>query len=106
MDPVREHRRPKHSGAIVADGEMGKWNYGASLSYVGRHRDRRDSSPYDLVDLDPYWLANARVAYRLSDSIEANIRVANLLNSHYQDLVGYRTEGRTIHAGLRLALGR
>ncbi len=85
---------------------MGKWNYGASLSYVGRHRDRRDSSPYDLVDLDPYWLANARVAYRLSDSIEANIRVANLLNSHYQDLVGYRTEGRTIHAGLRLALGR
>jgi vitamin B12 transporter len=105
-DPVREHRRPKHSGAIVADGEMGKWNYGASLSYVGRHRDRRDSSPYDLVDLDSYWLASARVAYRLSNSVEANVRVANLLNSHYQDLVGYRTEGRTIHAGLRLALGR
>jgi vitamin B12 transporter len=101
-----EHRRPKHSGAIVADGEVGRWNYGASLSYVGRHRDRRDSAPYDLVDLDPYWLASARVAYRLSDSVEANVRVANLLGSHYQDLVGYRTEGRTIHAGLRLALGR
>jgi vitamin B12 transporter len=85
---------------------LGKWSYGASLSYVGRHRDRRDSAPYDLVDLDPYWLANARIAYRLSDGIEANVRVANLLGSHYQDLVGYRTEGRTIHAGLRLALGR
>ena len=106
VEAEREHRRPKHSGAIVADGEMGKWNYGASLSYVGRHRDRRDSLPYDLVDLDPYWLANARVAYRLSDGIEASLRVANLLGSHYQDLVGYRTEGRTIHAGLRLALGR
>jgi vitamin B12 transporter len=90
----------------MADGELGKWSYGASLSYVGRHRDRRDSLPYDLVDLDPYWLANARVAFRLSDSIEAHLRIANLLGSHYQDLVGYRTEGRTIHAGLRLALGR
>jgi len=104
--PQKEHRRPKHSGSIVADGEMGKWTYGASLSYVGRHRDRRDSIPYELVDLDPYWLANARVAYRLSEAVEASVRVANLLGSHYQDIVGYRTEGRTIHAGLRLALGR
>ena len=106
VDPVREHRRPKHSGSIIADGEMGKWSYGASLSYVGRHRDRRDSIPYELVDLDPYWLANARLAYRLNHGVEASVRVANLLGSHYQDLVGYRTEGRTIHAGLRLALGR
>ena len=106
VDPQREHRRPRHSGAIVADGEMGKWSYGASLTYTGRHRDRRDSAPFDLVDLDPYWLANARVAYRLSDGIEAHVRVANLLGSQYQDLVGYRTEGRTIHAGLRLAVGR
>ena len=106
VDPVREHRRPKHSGAIVADGEWGKLSYGASLSYVGRHRDRRDSAPYELVDLPPYWLANARLAYRVSEGVEASVRVANLLGSHYQDLVGYRTEGRTIHAGLRVALGR
>ena len=106
VEAEREHRRPRHSGAIVADGEIGKWSYGASLSYSGRHRDRRDSFPYDLVDLDPYWLTNARIAYRLSDGIEAHIRVANVLGSQYQDLVGYRTEGRTIHAGIRLALGR
>ena len=106
IDAEPEHRRPKHSGAIVADGEVGRWSYGASLSYVGRHRDRRDSAPYDLVDLHPYWLAHARVAYRLGETIEASVRVANLLGSHYQDIVGYRTEGRTIHAGLRLALGR
>ena len=106
VEPTREQRRPRHSGAIVADGEAGHWNYGASLSYVGKHRDRRDSLPYDLVNLNSYWLANARLAYRISDGIEANVRVANLLDSHYQDLVGYRTEGRTIHAGLRVALGR
>jgi vitamin B12 transporter len=104
--PIREQRRPRHAGAIVADGEVGRWNYGASFAYIGKHRDRRDSLPYELVDLDPYWLANARVAYRLSEGVEAHIRVANLLGSHYQDLVGYRTEGRTVHAGLRFAIGR
>ena len=106
VDAELEHRRPKHSGTIVADGESGRWNYGASLSYVGRHRDRRDSAPYELVDLAPYWLANARVAYGVSEAFEASVRIANLLGSHYQDLVGYRTEGRTVHVGIRLALGR
>jgi vitamin B12 transporter len=106
IEPAREQRRPRHSGTIVADGEAGHWNYAASLSYAGKHRDRRDSLPYDLVNLDSYWLANARVAYRFNAKVEASVRVANLLGSHYQDLVGYRTEGRTIHAGLRLALGR
>jgi vitamin B12 transporter len=105
-EPTHEQRRPRHSGALVADGEAGRWSYGASLTYVGKHRDRRDSFPYDLVDLESYWLANGRVAYRLSDGIEAHVRIANLLNSQYQDVVGYRTEGRTVHAGLRLALGR
>ncbi|MGH6707102.1 MAG: TonB-dependent receptor plug domain-containing protein [Sphingomicrobium sp.] len=106
VEHEREHRRPRHNSAIVADGEIGQWSYGASLTYTGRHRDRRDSAPFDLVDLEPYWLANVRVAYRLSDGIEAHVRVANVLASQYQDLAGYRTEGRTIHAGLRLAVGR
>ena len=44
VEPKREHRRPRHGGAVVADGEMGRWSYGASLSYAGRHRDRRDSA--------------------------------------------------------------
>ena len=104
--PTREQRRPRHAGALVADGAAGRWNYGASLSYVGKHRDRRDSLPYDLVDLNSYWLANARVGYRLSEAVEVHIRIANLLGSQYEDVVGYRTEGRTVHAGLRLALGR
>jgi vitamin B12 transporter len=106
-DPeVREQRRPRHSGAILADGSRGRWSYGASMSYVGRHRDRRDSLPYDLVDLDAYWLASVQGAYRLTGKIEALARISNAFGEQHQDLVGYRTEGRTIHAGIRLALGR
>jgi len=35
-----------------------------------------------------------------------HLRVANAFDDRYQDAFGYRTEGRSIHAGLRVALGR
>lgn len=101
-----EQRRPKHSGSVVADGASGRWNYGASLVFVGRHRDRRDSAPYDVVDLKAYWLANARLAYLVTDAMQASIRLANVFGNQTQDLVGYRTEGRTIHVGVRVAFDR
>lgn len=106
MPTTIEQRRPKHSGSISADGAAGRWTYGASLTFVGRHRDRRDSAPYDLVNLDSYWLANARAAYAINDTVQLSLRLANIIGNQSQDLVGYRTEERTIHAGLRFALDR
>ena len=38
--------------------------------------------------------------------IEAHLRIANAFDDRYQDVVGYRTEGRSVHAGLRIAFGR
>jgi vitamin B12 transporter len=58
------------------------------------------------VRLPPYWLASARIAYRLVDAVEIHLRVANAFDDDYQDVFGYRTEGRSVHAGIRLALGR
>ena len=106
VDPTRELRRPRHSGSVAADGRKGRFTYGASLAYVGAHRDQRDSLPYDLVDLDSYWLAGARVGWRVTEQLELFGRVANAFNDHYQDLAGYRTEGRSAYGGVRLAFGR
>ena len=55
---------------------------------------------------DPYWLANMRVAYRVTSQVEIFGRVANAFDDDYQDVVGYRTEGRSAYAGVRVALGR
>lgn len=106
VQPARELRRPRHSGSIAADGRVDRLSYGATLAYVGKHRDRRDSLPYDLVDLDAYWLAGARLGWQLDEHWELFGRIANALDSDYQDLAGYRTEGRSAHVGLRLAFGR
>ena len=58
------------------------------------------------MNLDSYWLASARMAYRIDQRFELFVRVANAFDADYQDVVGYRTEGRSIHAGVRVALGR
>ncbi|HKP34475.1 MAG TPA: TonB-dependent receptor, partial [Sphingomicrobium sp.] len=63
LTQVHELRRPKHSGSLSLDGASGRFTYGGSLAYVGRHSDQRDSFPFDRVGLGSYWLADARVAY-------------------------------------------
>lgn len=104
---LKEARRPKHSGSVAVDGTQGRLIYGVAVAYTGRRTDTDfDVFPAELVRFDPYWLASARLAYRLTDELEAHVRVANAFDEDYQDVVGYRTEGRSIHAGLRVALGR
>ncbi len=100
---VRELRRPKHSGSLIVDGASGPLSYGASLAYVGRHFDSRDVYPFDRVALGSYWLVEARVAYEVRRGIELFARGSNLLDQSYQDVFGYRTEGRAVFAGIRLA---
>jgi len=102
-EQVSEPRRPRHSGSLAMDGSAGKLRYGASLAYVGRHFDNRDTFPFDRVTLGAYWLADARVAYAVRPGVELYARGANLLGQRYQDVFSYRTEPRAIYAGVRLS---
>jgi vitamin B12 transporter len=99
---VREARRPKHSGSIAVDGAASRVSYGASIAYVGAHLDQRDVPPFDVARLDSYWLAGARVGYAVRLGVELFARGSNLFDAHYQDVFGYRTEGRGLYAGIRL----
>ena len=104
---IREVRRPRHSGSVAIDGQRGRFSYGASLAYSGARLDTNfDLFPAAPVRLDPYWLAGARVAYRVSRGVELFGRIANAFDATYQDVVGYRTEGRSGYAGVRFAVGR
>lgn len=105
-DQVAELRRPRHSGSIALDGRSRRLIYGASVAYVGAHLDARDVPPFDVLSLRSYWLGGARVAYALRPGIELFVRAANAFNAHYQDVSGYRTEGRSLYAGIRLSSGR
>ncbi len=101
---LREIRRPKHSGSIALDGASGRLTYGASLAYVGARTDTEfDVFPAQAVRLNAYLLAGARIAYAVRPGLEIFARGSNLLDERYQDVVGYRTEGRAIFIGLGLS---
>jgi vitamin B12 transporter len=99
-----ELRRPRHSGQVAVDGQSGRWAYGAMLARTGAQHD----VDYDLflpVKLPGYWLANAQVAYRALPRVDLTGRVANAFDRVHEDVVGYRSEGRSVHGGIRVRLG-
>ena len=101
---LREVRRPRHSASLGLDGQWGRIRAGAALAYVGERQDLDfDSFPAARVTLEDYIMAEARVAYRISDTLEAFGRISNAFDADYQDVVGYATLGRTAYAGIRLA---
>lgn len=103
---IREVRRPRHSANAAAFGNAGRLRWSASAAYVGERDDMDfDSWPARRVTLDDYVLASARIGYRLADAVEAYGRVENAFDADYQDVVGYRTAGRSVHAGLHIRLG-
>ena len=100
---IREIRRPRHSAALALDGRSGRLTYGGSLSYTGGRSDTDfDVFPAQTMRLKPYWLAGARLAWTVRPGLELFARGSNLLGERYQDVVGYRTEGRALFAGLRI----
>ncbi|MEO7277761.1 MAG: TonB-dependent receptor [Sphingomicrobium sp.] len=100
---IRERRRPSNSGSVALDGASGRWSYGGSVAFVGPRLDRTEIYPYPVVTLDAYWLAAARLAFAVRPGLELFARGSNLFNAQYQDSAGYRTEGRGLFAGIRLA---
>jgi vitamin B12 transporter len=100
---LREVRRPKHSGAVAIDGRSGRLTYGGSVAYVGARGDTNfDVFPVQPVRLHPYWLAGGRVAWTLRPGVELFARGSNLFDATYQDVFGYRMEGRALYAGIRI----
>lgn len=101
---IKEQRRPKHNGSMALDGMSGRLTYGASIAHTGSRIDTDfDQFPAQRLRLKSYWLAGAQLAYRALPRLDATLRVANAFDTRYQDVVGYRTAGRSVHVGVRLA---
>ena len=91
---------------MSADGKLGRFTYGVSLAYTGDRIDTDfESFPFRRVTLDSYWLAGTRVAFNVTERFQLFARAANAFDADYQDALGYRTEGRSLYAGSRLASG-
>ena len=103
---LREARRPKHSANVSFAYRADRLTIGGAIAYVGKRRDTDfDLFPAQDVKLGDYFLASARIGYRLTQGIEIFARGTNLFDEEYQDVVGYATPGIAVFGGIRFRLG-
>jgi outer membrane receptor protein involved in Fe transport len=97
-------RRPKHSGSLLLNYFGSRWGGNLGGSFVGR---RPDSDFLGLgYDHTPgYALVNAGGWYNIRPRITVYANVENLLNRHYEEVVGYPALFLNFRAGLRFRLG-
>ena len=95
--------RPDRIAGIVASWEPGtRWVVTSALQYVG---DRAASSvPTGDVTLGSHTRMDLAARYRLSDAVDLNAALDNLLRERYQDNPGFPAPGRQLRIGLSARL--
>jgi outer membrane cobalamin receptor len=97
-------RRPRHQGSLTAQLSFPRWSAGATLVRVGERADS-DFVGLGLTRAAPYTRLDARLRVRVAGPAEAFVVAENLLDAEYQEVLGYPALGRSVRAGLRLAVG-
>ena len=106
-----ELRRPRHAGSIQAgysfQDKRGRVTLAAD--YGGTRQDiffPPWPDPSELVTLQNYWLADLTAQYAVTDTMKLFVRATNLLDTEYEQVYGYRTQGRAVYAGIQVGLSQ
>jgi len=97
-DDRQRRRRPRH---IANVGVL----YAAldeRLRISANYRISKDSIDIGTVTLDDYGVLDISAAYALGERIELYGRIENAGDEEYEELIGYRTPGRSLYGGVRL----
>jgi vitamin B12 transporter len=107
----REIRRPRHMAALNLNYRFlnQRANLNLNLSYTGEQNDDIFPPPFfsrEAVPLDAYTLVNLSGSFDLLPGLRLFARAENLFDEEYQNVVGYRTPGTAVYAGVQLDLAR
>ncbi len=99
---VQELRRPEFQASATATVTPVKaLSLTGSIDHTGSQLDT-DFSTFQTVTLDSFTLVGLNAAYNVNDHVTLTLRGENLLDEDYEEVVGYRSQGRGVYGGLRL----
>ena len=98
----RSLRVPRHDLVLGAEAEISDRMTGAvSVRHVA---DRLDiNGAFATVAAPDYTVADAQVTYALQDGMDLYVRVENLFDEDYQEVLTYTSPGRSVFVGLNAA---
>jgi vitamin B12 transporter len=110
-DSATELRRPRHAGSVHIDYDFPdqRAQFSLAADYGGSRKDvffPPWPAPSQIVALQNYWLVDIAVQYRVTAAISLFGRASNVLDTDYEQVFGYRTPGRALHAGVRVDFSR
>lgn len=103
---TKEVRRPRH----MASFNLNYWfasdrgNANLNISYNGTQLDNFFPPPFfgqETVELEGYTLVDLAASWKLNRSLELVGRITNLLDTDYEEILGFARPGRGFYAGLR-----
>lgn len=96
-------RRPKHSGSISFGWHAGRTDTNVVLVRSGARLDILPVAPYAIVSNRAYTTLDANVQFR-AGRFTPFVKVENLTNARYDEVLGYRSPARRLIAGLRFGM--
>lgn len=103
-----ELRRARHSGSATVNYAINRSsNMYVQADYVGSKQDRffpPFPAPSEIVGLSPYWLISANYQYQYNASLSFGLRIDNLLNEQFEDVVGFVGQSRKALLTMRYQL--
>ncbi len=109
-DGREETRRPENSASLDAVLSFDRVRGNLGLLYNGEQADdvfgAFDGSGFPVyrVTLDHYLLVRAGVEADIANGVVAYVRAENLTDEEYADVFGYRSLGRGVYGGVRIAI--
>ncbi len=99
-------RRPKHQLSMNMSYLLSEdTNFNLQYQYTGE-RDDKDFSgwPAKRVTMDAYSLVNLSASQRLFNYVKLNVRIENLFDTKYEEVLYYGTLNRSVYLGVEVKL--
>jgi vitamin B12 transporter len=97
--------RPRHSGSIDATATFRRGFINLNTTFVGERQDS-DGAGFGVVRNPRYERVDLGGSYELNRSVDLFVRIGNLLNAHYEEVLGYPALSRNALAGMKVRWGR
>ena len=98
-------RRPRHSGSLDVTAAFRRAFVNLNTTFVGERHDS-DGVGFGIVRNPRYQKMDLGGSFAVSTSIELILRIENVLNRRYEEVLGYTALPRNALAGLNVRWGR
>jgi vitamin B12 transporter len=94
-------RRPRHSGSVALSLAPRRWFFRMGAILTGERQDM-DGVGFGITRSPAYQNVYAVGSFRATRHLSPLLRMDNLLNSRYQEVLGYSAPSRSLRGGIRL----